>query len=257
MASKTTRLKPLNDRKCTVEGCCNTGEIRQGYCNKHYRRWRRHGDPLGGGPEQDRTKWIAETVTENVCRIDGCNRSLKAQGLCSAHYGRWQRYGDPLGGGPERKPAADQVKIKCNADGCEKSAVTRGMCPAHYSRWRKGNEWNTPLTRQNISKAQTMNNGYIFFTDYEHPQSVSSKNGKVLVHRAVMSEILGRPLTRQETVHHKDGNRANNDPDNLELFTSNHPSGQRVEELVEWAEQIIEKYGDYIKRKKEISNVKR
>jgi hypothetical protein len=34
-----------------------------------------------------------------------------------------------------------------------------------------------------------------------------------------MSEILGRQLNRNEYVHHKDHNRDNNDPDNLELIS--------------------------------------
>ena len=39
------------------------------------------------------------------------------------------------------------------------------------------------------------------------------------VHAVVMEAILGRPLHSDEIVHHKDHNRANNDPSNLELMT--------------------------------------
>jgi hypothetical protein len=38
-------------------------------------------------------------------------------------------------------------------------------------------------------------------------------------HRKVMEEIVGRPLTFNEVVHHKDGNHLNNDPSNLEVMT--------------------------------------
>ena len=34
-------------------------------------------------------------------------------------------------------------------------------------------------------------------------------------HRLVMEEVIGRPLTRNDHVHHKNGNR----PENLELWT--------------------------------------
>lgn len=37
-------------------------------------------------------------------------------------------------------------------------------------------------------------------------------------HRYVMEQMLGRPLLDTEIVHHKDRNRANNNPDNLMLF---------------------------------------
>lgn len=36
-------------------------------------------------------------------------------------------------------------------------------------------------------------------------------------HRIKMAKKLGRPLRNDEHVHHKDGNRKNNDIDNLEL----------------------------------------
>jgi hypothetical protein len=38
-------------------------------------------------------------------------------------------------------------------------------------------------------------------------------------HRVVMEKIIGRPLTSDEIVHHKDGNKRNNAPDNLEVMT--------------------------------------
>lgn len=40
-----------------------------------------------------------------------------------------------------------------------------------------------------------------------------------LEHREVMSRLLGRSLLKSEHVHHKDENRLNNDPSNLELLT--------------------------------------
>lgn len=40
-----------------------------------------------------------------------------------------------------------------------------------------------------------------------------------LEHRVVMEEVLGRPLTRAEIVHHKDEDGLNNDPHNLEVLT--------------------------------------
>jgi len=39
-------------------------------------------------------------------------------------------------------------------------------------------------------------------------------------HRAIMENIIGRPLKKEEVVHHVDGNLRNNDPNNLMLFTS-------------------------------------
>jgi hypothetical protein len=35
--------------QCSIEGCENKARVR-GFCNTHYTRWRRHGNPLGGRP---------------------------------------------------------------------------------------------------------------------------------------------------------------------------------------------------------------
>ena len=57
-----------------------------------------------------------------------------------------------------------------------------------------------------------------------------------------MEKILGRRLLPEETVHHKNGQRADNWPDNLELWTTSHPSGQRVADKIAWAKDLLSLY---------------
>ena len=57
-----------------------------------------------------------------------------------------------------------------------------------------------------------------------------------------MTQMLGRPLLPKEEVHHKNGQRADNRPSNLELWSGSHPSGCRVEDLVAWAKEILDLY---------------
>lgn len=82
--------------------------------------------------------------------------------------------------------------------------------------------------------------GYVKIRYPEHPRAKAT--GYVLEHILVMEEMIGRHLLGEETVHHKNGIRHDNRPENLELWASNHPSGQRMTDLVLWAKEVLRIY---------------
>jgi hypothetical protein len=61
-------------------------------------------------------------------------------------------------------------------------------------------------------------------------------------HRVIMEQILGRDLMKGENVHHINGVRDDNRPENLELWTTVQPSGQRVRDKIEWAKAFLAQY---------------
>lgn len=78
--------------------------------------------------------------------------------------------------------------------------------------------------------------GYILeFVKDDSPFSImKAYEGRnyVMQHRLVMATHLGRPLTKEETVHHKNGIKSDNNIENLELWATKHHSGQRVNEML-------------------------
>lgn len=84
--------------------------------------------------------------------------------------------------------------------------------------------------------------GYVFLFKPVFPGHENYKRTQIGEHIVVMARHLGRPLQKGETVHHKNGIRDDNRIENLQLMASNHGAGQRVEDLVVWAKEILSRY---------------
>ena len=77
----------MSDRTCSIDGCARPVKSR-GWCQAHYFRWRRNGDP--GGPVL-----MLKGQPKQPCHIDGCERDVNSLGLCDPHYQRYRKWGDP------------------------------------------------------------------------------------------------------------------------------------------------------------------
>lgn len=87
--------------------------------------------------------------------------------------------------------------------------------------WKSVKGRGSPMEKNHFWKGGRAvdSDGYVLLKMPEHP--LANNNGYVREHRLVMERKLGRALSRREVVHHKDGNRSNNHPDNLVLYQSN------------------------------------
>jgi hypothetical protein len=84
--------------------------------------------------------------------------------------------------------------------------------------------------------------GYVLRRVPSHPKAKTA-NGYILEHVLVMEELLGRYLVAGENVHHRNGVKDDNRPENLELWIRPQPSGMRASDAVAWARNILARYG--------------
>ena len=181
----------------------------------HYLRWRTYGDT---GPVESLRRGL------RPCRVDGCdNKAVTQDDLCATHRRRKRLYATEDGTFATHKKC-----ITCGAQavyGHRSSDYCREHYVAHIKR----------LVVEGVERGSKHKNGYVY---------VSIFKDRYPVHSIILEHKLGRYLWPWENAHHKNGNRSDNRPENLELWARPQPPGQRVEDILSF---YVEHYPDELR----------
>lgn len=181
------------------------------------------------------------------CSIESCLSRVFTHGMCSKHWQRMKRNGDAhalfgRSGKPQfTMPAVELKRLYDEADSISDLARQLGVrqgtvnyrlrqlgIPIRDRGWHSPK--STPPRKMEDSPhwrggKHTNPKGYVLMYAPNHP----THNGKgyVAEHRLVMEKMIGRLLLRTEHVHHLNGIRDDNQPENLELWQRKDPPGVR------------------------------
>lgn len=200
-----------------VAGCeaagCEKPLYARGHCARHYKQLLRHGE-------------IRPPRTTSDCAVPGCGRRSASRGWCHAHYLRWIRTGDVRA----EVPLGRWGRATCSTDGCSQLATNRGLCPAHRYRLNVHGHTAADVPLKPPPGDGFVHQGYRLVSVAAQDRWLTGGATPCAEHRLVMARALGRPLTSDESVHHRNGDRTDNRLANLELWSRFQPNGQRVED---------------------------
>lgn len=157
-----------------------------------------------------RNRVFERNSIKGACLIAGCDNKIHARLLCNAHY---------------RKDIRLRNMKPCFC-GCGELTAYR-FISGHKTRL---------LTPEEQSRRASFQTGDAFRGTGTRDSYVKRKGRHE--HRLVMENILGRRLTSDEIVHHKDHDKKNNHPDNLQLMT-------RSEHIAEHRDYLVLKLREY------------
>jgi hypothetical protein len=176
-----------------------------------------------------------------TCAADGCGRDAKERGLCHGHYQRLRR----LGHIQADRPLGRRTEGVCEVEGCDRTIYARRLCSPHYRRQLAAGDVRADQPLRQPGRDRHISHGYYVVSVPPEMRYLTGGESQALEHRYVMAQLLQRPLWPDESVHHRSGNRLDNRPENLELWSRWQPRGQRVIDKVEFATELLRRYAPH------------
>jgi hypothetical protein len=173
-----------------------------------------------------------------------CDREASERGYCHGHYLRLLRTGDPQPDRPLRRAAIGA----CAVNECAEPLYAKGLCRIHYRRWRRTGDVQAEVPIRARSENGFVKHGYRYVRVPPALRHLTEGATNFAEHRLVVAQMLGRPLTADESVHHRNGDRLDNRPENLELWSCSQPSGQRVRDKVAHAVALLRRHAPELLR---------
>lgn len=138
--------------------------------------------------------------------------------------------------GVKQIPGKKRGVDPCTVEGCDKLIRSLGLCEMHYYRQRRHGDPSIFLRDHNrIGIPFEGKGGYLYIIEEKGSRPKPH-------HRHVMEKELGRLLRDNENVHHKNGDRKDNRLENLELWNTGQPAGQRVEDKISFYKEFLKLY---------------
>lgn len=133
-------------------------------------------------------------------------------------------------------------------NGCNKPILCRSVCAScyrkiHYREHEKNRRYPNGISKERKVPIGTIKPDFCGYLRIKVETGKGNGNRDwVKHHRYVMEQHLGRSLESFENVHHINGNKQDNRIENLELWVTLQPKGQRIQDLIEYAEWILKTY---------------